>query len=104
MHLSGHMVVYAQSAFPRNLSCRDMRRMRMAYIGVILLLLGATVARAADLSGVVTDRVGAIVVGATVHVQSGSFSAEQRTDASGHFFFRSLPGGDEASVTVRAPS
>src|SRR5689334_12182311 len=102
MHQTGHMVACSHLALRSNVSRHDTGLIRMARIGMILLLVLAPVAFAEELSGVVTDRTGAVVTSATVRVRAGEFSAEHTTDASGHFVFLDVPSRAAITVTVRA--
>jgi outer membrane receptor protein involved in Fe transport len=44
-------------------------------------------------SGVVRDSSGAVVIGATIHAQSGTWEASAKSDASGRFSFANVPTG-----------
>src|ERR1700756_1121690 len=50
-------------------------------------------AQTVALSGVVHDSSGAVVVGAVVREQSGTWEASAKTDPTGHFSFANVPAG-----------
>jgi len=71
---------------------------------LLCLALAAAPCLCADsvlVRGVVRDATGAVVVGATVTVNSGDFSASARTDQEGKFSFTGVPGR-EGTLQVTA--
>ena len=55
-------------------------------------LSGLVRAQQTRVEGTVHDATGAVVVGASVHLVSGSFQSQVKTDDTGHFAFASVPG------------
>jgi outer membrane cobalamin receptor len=58
---------------------------------VPLLAVPCLVAQTLTLRGVVRDASGAVIVGATVRLESGTSQASTKTDEQGRFFFRNVP-------------
>jgi outer membrane receptor protein involved in Fe transport len=79
------------------------------HTGLLCAVLAAPLlaAQTSRVGGVVRDRSGAVVAGASVTVQAGSYRAKGRTTQSGDFFFSDVPSGSgtvEVSAIGFAPS
>ena len=68
------------------------RHMVLILRAVVLVAALGGLSMAQELSGVVRDTSGAVIEGATVTLESGSFRATTTTDANGQFSFSGVPG------------